>query len=74
VRVARCLAWLFNPVLYPGLERRLDLTQQEIAYLSGVTRQRVNLALRSLERASLLVTGYGTVEVLDLPGLLAFRG
>lgn len=74
VRVVRSLAWLFNPVLYPGQSPRLDLTQQEIAYLSGVTRQRVNQSLRMLERAGLLATGYGSVEVLDLPGLLAFKG
>jgi CRP/FNR family transcriptional regulator, cyclic AMP receptor protein len=40
-RVARCLSWLFNPVLYPGVGSQLDLSQQEIAYLSGVSRQRV---------------------------------
>lgn len=71
-RVARCLGWLFNPVLYPRREMRLDLTQQEIAYVSGVSRQRVNLALRLLEQAGLLTVGYGTVDVLDLQGLLDF--
>lgn len=73
-RVARCIAWLFNPVLYPRPELRLELTQQEVAYLSGVSRQRVNEALRRLERAGLLRTGYGSIEVLDLQGLLGYEG
>lgn len=72
-RVARCLAWLFNPVLYPGVGARLDLTQQEIGYLSGVPRQRVNRALQVLEAASLVEVRYGSLHVLDLPGLMRFR-
>ena len=72
-RVARCLAWLFNPVLYPGVGARLDLTQQEIGYLSGVPRQRVNRALQILEAASLVEVRYGSLHVLDLPGLMRFR-
>jgi CRP-like cAMP-binding protein len=27
-RVARCLSWLFNPILYPGVGSQLDLSQQ----------------------------------------------
>jgi CRP-like cAMP-binding protein len=72
-RVARCLAWLFNPVLYPQVGARLDLTQQEIGYLSGVPRQRVNRALQILEAAGLVETRYGALHVLDLNGLMKFR-
>lgn len=72
-RVARCLAWLFNPVLYPGVGQRLELTQQEIGYLSGATRQRVNRALQAMEAAGLLVCEYGAVRVLDPQGLRDFR-
>ncbi|MBC7716703.1 MAG: Crp/Fnr family transcriptional regulator [Pseudorhodobacter sp.] len=72
-RVARCLAWLFNPVLYPGVGLRLDLTQQEIGYLSGVSRQRVNSALQIMSAAGLLDVGYGVVHVLDLAALKRFR-
>lgn len=72
-RVARCLAWLFNPVLYPKVGSRLDLTQQEIGYLSGVPRQRVNRALQILEAAGLVEARYGALHVLDLPGLMRFR-
>ncbi len=72
-RVARCLAWLFNPVLYPNVGRRLELTQQELGYLSGVPRQRVNRALRLLEDAGLLEVKYGALRVLDLDGLQRYR-
>lgn len=72
-RVARCLSWLFNPVLYPGVGARLELTQQEIGYLSGVSRQRVNRALQIMEAAGVVEVGYGAVRVLDLAALRQFR-
>lgn len=71
-RVARCLASLFNPHLYPGGDRELQISQEEIGYLSGVSRQRVNQALQVLDRAGLLRVAYGGVTVVDLPGLGAF--
>lgn len=72
-RVARCLAWLFNPVLYPGVGARLALTQQEIGYLSGVSRQRVNRALKIMQAAGVLAVEYGAIHVLDLTALEHFR-
>lgn len=68
-RIARCLAMLFNPHLYPGVERRLQLSQEEIGYLSGISRQRANQALRALEGGGLLRLEYGGVTVLDVEGL-----
>lgn len=68
-RVARCLAELFNPLLYPGKGMRLDITQEEIGYLARISRQRTNQALRTLEAAALLRIEYGAVQVLDLEGL-----
>lgn len=68
-RVARCLAELFNPLLYPGKGMRLDITQEELGYLARVSRQRTNQALRVLEQAGLLRIEYGAVKVLDLDGL-----
>ena len=68
-RVARCLAELFNPVLYPGMGMHLAITQEEIGYLARVSRQRVNQALHSLGERGLLRVEYGAVEVLDLRGL-----
>jgi CRP/FNR family transcriptional regulator, cyclic AMP receptor protein len=71
-RVARCLAQLFDPHLYPDTDARLQISQEEIGYLSGVSRQRVNQALQILERANLVRIEYGAVTVLDVPGLSAF--
>jgi len=68
-RVARCLAELFNPLLYPGNSSRLEITQEEIGYLARISRQRTNRALRTLESAGLLKVEYGAVQVMDLDGL-----
>ncbi|MCW5636547.1 MAG: Crp/Fnr family transcriptional regulator [Rubrivivax sp.] len=65
-RVARSLAALFNPVLYPGVGELLRITQQELGYLVGLSRQRVNEALRSLQAAGVIRVEYGGVRVLDL--------
>jgi len=71
-RVARCLAELFNPLLYPGMGMRLAITQEEIGYLARVSRQRANQALRALERAGLVGIEYGAVRVRDLDGLKSY--
>ncbi len=73
-RVARCLATLFNPVLYPGLGRQLQVSQEEIGYLTGVSRQRVNRSLKVLQFAGYLRVDYGSITILDLPGLRRFGG
>jgi CRP-like cAMP-binding protein len=69
VRVARSLASLFNPVLYPGVGEVLRITQQELAYLVGLSRQRVNEALAALERQGAIRIEYGGLRVLDLSAL-----
>ncbi len=68
-RVARSLAALFNPALYPGLGAVLRITQQELAYLAGLSRQRVNEALRVLEEQGAIRVEYGGLRVLDLHAL-----
>ena len=68
-RVARSLAALFNPVLYPNASALLKITQQELGYLVGLSRQRVNEALRRLEQAEAIRVEYGGVRVLDLDRL-----
>ena len=68
-RVARSLAALFHPQLYPAVGGMLRITQQELAYLVGLSRQRVNQALRAMEAAGSIRVEYGGVRVLDLPGL-----
>ena len=69
VRVARSLAALFNPVLYPGVGEVLRITQQELAYLVGLSRQRVNEALAALETQGTIRVEYGGLRVLDLGAL-----
>lgn len=69
IRVARSLAALFNPVLYPGLGALLRITQQELAYLVGLSRQRVNQALTTLTDQRAIAVEYGGLRVLDLQAL-----
>jgi CRP-like cAMP-binding protein len=71
-RLARCLASMFNPVLYPENSLELQISQEEIGLLAGVSRQRVNQALRTLEDAGLLRIDYGSITLLDLPALRRF--
>jgi CRP-like cAMP-binding protein len=69
VRVARSLASLFNPVLYPGVGEVLRITQQELAYLVGLSRQRVNEALSTLQDQGIIRVEYGGLRVLSLEAL-----
>ncbi len=69
VRVARSLAALFNPALYPGVGEILRITQQELAYLVGLSRQRVNEALTALQAQGTIRVEYGGLRVLDLAAL-----
>jgi len=72
-RVARNLAALFHPVLYPGVGKMLRITQQELAYLVGLSRQRVNEALRTLQAEGVIRVEYGGVRVLDLERLRRYQ-
>jgi CRP/FNR family cyclic AMP-dependent transcriptional regulator len=72
-RLARGLAALFNPHLYPGIGPTLPISQEELGQLVGLSRQRVNQALQRLEQAGLLRIAYGAVTVLDLEGLRSFE-
>lgn len=74
VRVARSLAALFNPELYPGVGHMLRITQQELAYLVGLSRQRVNEALSSLQARGVIRIEYGGVRVLNLDALRSVFG
>jgi CRP-like cAMP-binding protein len=71
VRVARNLAALFNPTLFPGVGEILRITQQELAYLVGLSRQRVNVALNRLEEQGAIRIEYGGMRVLNLAALRA---
>jgi len=73
-RVARSLAVMFNPVLYPGQNEMLAISQEEIGHLAGVSRQRVNRSLKLLEDAGFLRVEYSAIAILDLDGLRRFGG
>ena len=45
---------------------------QELAYLVGLSRQRVNQALATLDEAGLIEVAYGGLRVIDLQGLRSF--
>ncbi|CAG9175431.1 Crp/Fnr family transcriptional regulator [Cupriavidus respiraculi] len=68
-RVARAVSSLFNEHLYPGLGTTLEISQEEIGLLAGISRQRANQALKVLEQQGLVRVDYGVIEVLDLEGL-----
>ncbi len=72
LRVARNLAALFHPQLYPGVNGLLRITQQELGHLVGLSRQRVNEALRHLQEQHLIAVEYGGLRVLDLAGLRVY--
>ena len=60
------IASLFNPILYPDHSRHLDITQEELGAISGISRQNANQCLKTLEKEGLLRLEYGGVTVVDL--------
>ena len=71
-RVALSLAALFNPVLSPGTDRRLVISQDEVAELAGLSRQRTNEALQLLEQRGMLRIERVGITILDLERLQSF--
>jgi CRP/FNR family transcriptional regulator, cyclic AMP receptor protein len=71
-RLARSIAWLFNPILYPDLNLHIEITQEEIGALSGISRQNANQCLKRLEREGLLRLEYGGVTIVDLERLRSY--
>jgi CRP-like cAMP-binding protein len=73
-RVARNLSWLFNPVLYPGAGGHIEITQEELGLLAGVSRQVANRSLLALEEEGLLKVEHERITVLDLDRLGEYDG
>jgi len=71
-RVARSLAAMFNPQLYPGTERQIEMSQEELGHVVGASRQRISQALQALEKAGLIKVDYRMITVLDIEGLRRF--
>jgi DNA-binding GntR family transcriptional regulator len=47
----------------------LEVSQEEIGFLAGISRQRANQALQTLQQAGLLKVEYGAIVIEDLEGL-----
>lgn len=73
-RLARNLAWLFNPILYPGQSLTLTISQEELGLLAGMSRQMANQGLARLADLGLLEVGHGSVTILDLDRLARYEG
>lgn len=71
-RLARCIATLFNPMLYPDVSRHLEITQEELGAISGISRQNANQCLKTLEKEGLLRVEYGGVTIVDLDKLRGY--
>jgi CRP-like cAMP-binding protein len=71
-RLARNIAWLFNPVLYPRLGLHIEITQEEIGMLSGLSRLAANKSLKILEAKKLVRIEHGGITVLDLQSLARY--
>jgi CRP/FNR family cyclic AMP-dependent transcriptional regulator len=69
-RLARSIAWLFNPVLYPQGQSYLEISQEEIGLLSGISRPAANEALKALEARGLIKLERMGIVVRDSAGLL----
>lgn len=73
-RVARCLLMAAADPLCHRLVNRcshspLRITQSEVAYMLGLSRQSVGTVLRALESAGLIRMGRQKIEILSAPGL-----
>ena len=67
--VARALLAMLDPVQNPLANTVFQVSQEELAHLATVSRQRCNMALKGLQEAGLIRTRYGTIEILDQDGL-----
>jgi CRP/FNR family transcriptional regulator, cyclic AMP receptor protein len=67
--VARALVGLIHPLLNPRGARHLMISQEELAHLATVSRQRCNESLVAMKQEGLLQLDYGAVRVLDLDAL-----
>lgn len=70
-RVARSILSLLDPVLYPGTGPLLQLSQEEVGYLAGLSRQVVNGTLKKLEKKGLVEIQFRQISIVDMPALRA---
>ena len=67
--VARALVGLVHPLLNPRGERYLTISQEELANLATLSRQRCNRSLMAMKREGLVQLAYGAIVVVDLDAL-----
>jgi len=67
--VSAALADLFNPRFTATSSADLRMSQEELARLSGLSRQVVGRALRHLGQSGVLRMSYGAIQVIDMEGL-----
>lgn len=72
-RVARSLSWFFNPFLSPDMTGQLEITQEELGMLAGVSRQVVNKSLQALQAEGMITIAHEQICVLDLEGLKRYE-
>ena len=67
VRLARTLAG----VVRASGGKDVEMRQEDLAAMIGVSRQTINKELKALEQAGVLTLAYGRITILDLPRLRA---
>jgi CRP/FNR family cyclic AMP-dependent transcriptional regulator len=72
-RTARAIAWLFNPTLSPKTGTHIDISQEEIALLAGLSRQLISHCLLDLKAAGLVSVQRGAIAVIDPDRLAQYR-
>lgn len=72
-RVARHLSWLFNPVFYPSAGADVDITQEELARLAGVSRQAVSKIMQELGEEGLVRMERERIVVIDAGALMQYE-
>lgn len=50
----------------------VDVTQEELAYLSNLSRNATGLLLRNLQKRGLIELGYKSISILDAAALQDF--
>lgn len=65
------VALYLSPMVWRG-STKLNLSQEELGNLVGLSRQTVNKVLKSLAQRGLVAVEFGRIGILDNDGLMAF--
>jgi CRP-like cAMP-binding protein len=72
--VARALVGLVHPIANPQGERYLMISQEELANLANLSRQRCNASLAVMQREGVVQVGYGAIGIVNLQALERLAG